>query len=141
MKLYLKTRTHEIEQTEQFLVWKTGSDGRKDAAASGVRTKIENMNQGMRTVEITIVRGKTRAEIRDLAAATHGGNYAGDPGEFYFDDRVARNCIRHNLTNYEELWSLCNRGDTGREAYKILRERVERLIDEAYPEFRMTTAC
>ncbi len=29
-----------------------------------------------------------------------------------------------------------NRGDTGRDAYEILRKRVDELIDEVYPQFK-----
>jgi hypothetical protein len=42
--------------------------------------------------------------------------------------RTARNCIRHNLTNYEQLWERINRGWTGAPAYQILRTRVEALL-------------
>lgn len=90
----------------------------------------------MEAVEITIIPGKSRDEIEALACATHGGNYQGDPGPFYFNNRVARNCILHNLTNYEELWSRTNRGRTGKGSYNILRKRVDDLIDEVYPEYR-----
>lgn len=84
---------------------------------------------------VRIIRGKSTDEIRSLARATHGGNYRGDPGPFVWSNRTARNCIRHNLTNYEALWSLCNRGYTGTTAYEVLRARVDDLVDEAYPQF------
>jgi len=86
-------------------------------------------------VELTITRGLSNGEIYELALSTHGGNYLGDPGEFYWSNRKARNSIRHCLTNYEAQWAKINRGFTGDEAYHILRERVDELVDEAYPQF------
>lgn len=108
---------------------------RSAAAAKAVQTRENNMIDEMVAAEITIVPGKTTEQILSLARATHGGNYRGDPGEFYWTNRTARNCIRHNLTNYEELWGICNRGETGRAAYEILRTRVDLLIAETYPQF------
>jgi hypothetical protein len=54
---------------------------------------------------------------------------------FYFCNRKARNAIRHSLTNYEEQWAKINRGVTGDLAYSILRDRVDELVLEAYPQF------
>jgi hypothetical protein len=67
--------------------------------------------------------------IYDLAQATQGGNYEDDSGVFYWSNRTARNCIRHCLTNYEVLWGLINRGDTGRLPYQALREPATASID------------
>jgi hypothetical protein len=54
---------------------------------------------------------------------------------FLWSNKKARNAIRHCRTNYEEQWAKINRGQTGEEAYNILRERVDELVDEAYPQF------
>lgn len=108
---------------------------RKASAEKATATRQANMAAAMMEAEIEIIRGKTAQQIRQLAIATHGGNYRGDPGPFVWNNRTARNCIRHNLTNYEQLWSICNRGYTGAEAYNILRARVDALVDEAYPQF------
>lgn len=135
MKLWLRTRVHRVEKTKLFLAWKEGVGGRRRAAAAAVATRTENMAERMRTVEITIERGLTDEQIHRLAERTHGGNYQGEPGPFSWSNRTARNCIRHNLTNYESLWNLCNRGETGAEAYEILRERVDELICDVYPQY------
>jgi len=136
MKFYLRERVHEIERTEHFRTWQAKSKSRKNAADKAVVTRMLNMKETVRKVELTIVRGKSDEEIYQLALATHGGNYKGDRiGEFRWSKQSARNCIRHNLTNYEDLWSLINRGETGAGAYQILRERIDALIDEAYPQF------
>jgi hypothetical protein len=135
MKFWLKTRVQRVEKTKRFLEWKSGAVARRVAANKGVMTKVINMEERINEVKITIIGGKSRDEIEALAVRTHGGNYQGDPGPFYFNNQVARNCIRHNLTNYEKLWKLINRGETGEGAYHILRERVDQLIDEVYPEF------
>lgn len=135
MKFYLRTRVHRIETTKKFLTWKQGSGSRRAAAHAGVATREHNMQALMGKVEITIVRGKTTEQIRQLAVQTHGGNYQGDPGEFVWNNRTAINCIRHNLTNYEHHWRQINRGDTGKLAYQVLRDRVDDLIQEAYPQF------
>jgi hypothetical protein len=108
---------------------------RAAAAAKGVSTRVTNMLRAMEEAELTIVRGKTNEEIRDLARMTHGGSYRGDPGEFIWSNRKARNTIRHCLTNYEQQWGRINRGWTGAEAYNILRNRADALVDEAYPQY------
>lgn len=112
-----------------------GYSARRLAALQAVETKTDRMEEQMGTVKITIVEGKSKDEIRHLAQSTHGGNYRGEVGEFRWSNRAARNCIRHNLTNYEELWDLCNRGETGEPAFRVLRERVDELIATKYPEF------
>ncbi len=135
MKFWLKLRVHRTEKTKRFLAWKAGVPDRKAAAERAVATRISTMENEMETVEITIRRGLTDKQICDLAAGTHGGNYEGETGEFRWSNRTARNCIRHNLTNYEHLWKRFNRGETGRSAYEILRKRVDALIDQVYPQF------
>jgi hypothetical protein len=89
----------------------------------------------MTTVELTIVCGTTEEDIRELALLTHGGNYQGDPGPFFWSHTKAINTIRHCLTNYEQQWQKKNRGNTGAKAYNILRKRVDDLVEEAYPQF------
>lgn len=135
MKLWLRSRVHRVERTKGFLAWREGVARRKQAAQKAVATRENNMVRQMEEAEITIVRGRTRDEIYKLALTTRGGNYQGEPGPFVWSNRTARNCIRHNLTNYESLWRLCNRGKTGELAYDILRDRVDALIDEVYPEY------
>lgn len=114
------------------------AERRSQAAAKAVATRLANMIELMRTVELTIVRGLTKEQIYDLALKTHGGNYLGDPGPFNFSPRKARAAIRHNLTNYEAQWRKINRGKTGEAAYRILRQRIDALVDEAYPQFAET---
>lgn len=135
MKFWLIARVNRAEKTKRFLEWKAGAESRKNRSARGVSTRVNNISEGMRNATLTIERGLSKNQIYDLAIRTHGGNYAGNPGEFVWSNRTARNCIRHNLTNYEELWALTNRGSTGRLAYEELRSRVDKLIGEAYPEY------
>ena len=135
MKLWLETRVRRVEKTKGYRSWQEGANARKQAAHLGVETRVDNMVENMGSVAITIKRGLTTEQVWDLAKRTHGGNYEGEPGPFCRSNRTARNCIRHCLTNYERLWAVCNRGETGREAYEVLRERVDDLIDEAYPQF------
>lgn len=137
MKFWLKNRVTRVKKTKTFLTWREGLDARKDRSTKAVGTRILNMVEAMKNAKITITAGLSDADIHKLAIATHGGNYQGDPGGFHWCNRTARNCIRHNLSNYEELWRLCNRGHTGHEAYEILRERVDALIDETYPRYTM----
>ncbi len=108
---------------------------RQAAAVKAIETRIRNMEDAMENVELTIVSGLTDEEIRDLAISTHGGNYQGKVGEFIWSNRTARNTIRHALTNYEAQWARINRGTTGEEAYEILRERVDDLVNKTYPQF------
>jgi hypothetical protein len=106
------------------------------SAERAVETRVDNMIEAMKTAELTIGRGRTPRQIYELARATHGGNYQGQPREFNWHNGTARNCIRHNLTDYESLWRRINRGGTGSAAYGILRARIDKLVDEAYPEYR-----
>jgi hypothetical protein len=108
---------------------------RAEAAQRAVTTRRQHMEQAMRNVSLTITRGWTPGQVLSLAISTHGGNYQGDLGPFRWSNRAARNAIRHNLTNYERLWSRINRGYTGEAAYEILRSRVDALVAEAYPEY------
>jgi len=108
---------------------------RSEAAAKGVETRIANMEEAARTCELWIQEGLSDDDVYPLAQATHGGNYRGKPGEFNWCFRTARNCIRHNLTNYEHLWGLINRGDTAQNAYDILRHRVDALVNATYPRY------
>ena len=135
MRLYALSRVEAIEATEAFAAECATAERRRKAFAKAVITRSINMDAAMEAAEIKIVAGKTCEQIRDLAIQTHGGNYMSDPGPFYFDNRVAVNCIRHNLTNYESLWQSCNRGRTGETAYQILRKRVDERIRETYPEY------
>ena len=136
MKFWLKSRVYRVEKTKRFLAWRAGTENRKAAAREAVMTRIFRMEEGMESAEITIQRGWTDEQIYEIAVRTHGGNFMGDPGEFHWSKRTVRTCIRHNLTNYERLWKQINRGETGESAYQILRERVDELVDEAYPQFQ-----
>jgi hypothetical protein len=110
---------------------------REQAALKAKSTRRENLLKWAETVELTIVVGMSNKQIFDLASDTHGGNYEGKhKGEFYWSNRAARNCVRHCLTNYEQLWSHINRGETCSEAYAILRSRVDAFVDDEYPQFR-----
>ena len=40
-----------------------------------------------------------------------------------------------NLTNYEELLGLINRGPTADGGYRILRDRVNAVVLATYPQF------
>jgi hypothetical protein len=108
---------------------------RSQAARKGVTTRIVNMVEAVETAELKITSGWTDQQIYESALNTHGGNYLGDPGEFIWSNKKARNTIRHCLTNYEALWRLVNRGPTAECAYSILRDRVDALVEETYPQF------
>lgn len=108
---------------------------RSETAQKAAETRIARMEQAVEEARLTIIAGKTNAEIYQLALHTHGGNYMGSPGEFVWSNRKARNTIRHNLTNYEDLWKLINRGPTAEIAYQILRARADALVEETYPQF------
>lgn len=112
------------------------AEKRSNAAKRAVRSRVANMVERMKCAPLTITSGKTDDEIHALALHSHGGNYAGDPGPFHWNNHTARNAIRHCLTNYEALWTLCNRGATGSEAYDVLRARIDALVDETYPQFK-----
>jgi hypothetical protein len=116
-----------------WILWRSRLTARASKAA--IETRKANMQQAMQSAELTIKRGLSNEEIHDLARSSHGGNYQGNPGCFYWSNRAARNAIRHRLTNYESLWEKINRGGTGAGAYVILKGRVETLVDEAYPHF------
>ena len=108
---------------------------RSQTAAKSTRIRIANMRKALEEADLTIERGKTSTEIFALAVSTHGGNCRGDPGEFVWSNRTARNTIRHVLTNYKAQWNKINRGLTGKPAYSILRNRADALVEEAYPQY------
>jgi hypothetical protein len=135
MKMYLSNRIAKVEGTAAFQAALAVAQNRQASAFAATRTRADNMAERMYNAKLKIVKGWTYDQIYQLAIRTHGGNYEGDPGEFVWDNRKAQAVIRPNLTNYEALWQLCNRGETGREAYEILRQRIDDLIDEAYPQF------
>jgi hypothetical protein len=129
-------RDRHLFASEQVIAINPNEAERRSIAANlAVKARIANMKRRMREAELTIARGKTSHEVYRLALMSHGGNDQGDPGEFHSTNRKARNAIGHCLTNYESLWAIANRGDTGEGAYLILRNRIDALVDEAYPQF------
>ena len=110
-------------------------ESRKAAAIKANQTRVENIRKLVSEIVPTIRRNLTDSEIEQLARDTHGGNYDGDPGPFRFSSRVARNCIRHQRTNYEAVLAKINRGDSCIEIYAVIKERFDELVEEAYPQF------
>ena len=110
-------------------------EARKAAAIKASQTRVENIRKIVNEIVPTIRRNLTDSEIEQLARCTHGGNYDGNPGPFRFSSRVARNCIRHQLTNYEAVLAKINRGDSCKEIYTEIKERFDKLVEEAYPQF------
>ena len=139
MRLWLKARISRIEKTRRFLAWQIGAEDRKGSAVDGVQTRQSHMEEQVSEAEITIDPGWSEERLKALSLSTHGGNYEGEPrGEWHWNNRTARNTIRHCLTNYEDLWKLINRGKTSEPAYRLLSEKVEALIDATYPKYRGT---
>jgi hypothetical protein len=126
---------HLFSQEQVVAINANEAKRRSEAARKAVATRIEHMEQAIEEAELTIVARKSNEEIYELAIHSHGGNYQGDPGEFRWSNRKARDTIRHRLTNYESLWGLINRGPTAEFAYQILRDRVDALVAETYPQF------
>jgi len=139
INIYRAARVNAAEQSDEFARLLAEAAPRKAAAAKAVDTKMQNMVEHIKTAKLEIIPNKTDSEIHDLAYLTHGGRYQGKLGEFRWSNHVARNCIRHNLTNYEELWDLINRGYTGQKAYDILRKRIDALVDKTYPRYADAT--
>jgi hypothetical protein len=139
-KLWLKERVHQIEETAPFKAWKTKLGARAQLAKRGVSSRVESMIAVMGKVEIEIDSDWRTDQIRKAAQAEYLTRQIdrGYTTEFFWSKRAARNFIRRRLTNYEALWSLCNRGETGGPAYAILRSRVDALINEVYPQFAET---
>lgn len=135
MKYWQKARVTKIERTKAFKLWKDGLEKRKASAKKGVATRMANMEDKVETAKLTIIPGKSNAEILRQATKSHGGNYAGDPGAFQWSNRTAINTIRHCYTNYESMWSDINRGETGADAYETLRLRIDCLVRDTYPRF------
>ncbi len=87
----------------------------------------------MQTAKLTVQRGVPDSDIYHLAQDSRQEFDA--HGAFHWNNRVARNTVRHCLTNYEELWWKLNPGAPGITAYNTLRTRVDKLVDETYPQF------
>jgi hypothetical protein len=89
------------------------------------------MEDYVRVVKLTIVPGKTEDEIHGLAQGTLGKHLA-----LTWSNQAAINCIRHKLTNYEEIyWYIKNRWGGGYAVYAILRRRIDDLVETEYPQF------
>lgn len=139
MRLYQADRVETAERSTDVQAAFAKAESRREAAAKAVATRAANITEACEQAEIE-VRVLSYDELKELSLDTHGGNYEGEPGEWYWSLWTARNCARHCCTNYEALWSETNRGETGREGYEVLRERADAAIDEAYPWLRSEEA-
>jgi hypothetical protein len=113
-----------------------GVQGNKQTVIRWIPSKTERMQKEheMEKAELTIQRGLTNDAIYNLARDSWQDRNPN--ATFFWSNHVARNAIRHCLTNYESQWFKINPlGPPGIGAYNILRTRVDRLCDEAYPQF------
>jgi hypothetical protein len=132
---YLVERVEAVKASSEFAALIAKSEARKATAPKALATRIANMEHFVRMAEITIVPDKATHEIERLAIHMHVANHAVSPRRFHWNNRVARDCIRHTLTNYESLWAHIERGCPGQRAYEILRARVDWLVAKTYPQF------
>jgi hypothetical protein len=147
--LYDKNKVTEAENDPDFITLKNKKlkekKNRQAGSKKAMQTKINIATEWAKNVVINI-------EIKDLQVLSDEAmeNYnshheaAIDSGrkqeieyldyKSSFGSRVIRNYLRHCCSDYE-LYISINYGKTGvNEAYDIIRERIEKCIDNIYPE-------
>lgn len=147
MVLCAVERVEAAEATDAFserLAKAQASHGKRSAAARRVADdKREAAREWARTVDIrTDWPWNKREAIRDgvehweLKREARGEFVSGQDADDTTKRRWARNYLRHCCTNYDsEIHRLF--GMVGRdEAYNIIRERIESMIDERFPGLR-----
>jgi hypothetical protein len=107
-----------------------GVQGNKQTVIRWIPSKAERMQKEheMEKAELTIQRGLSNDAIYNLALDSWPDT---NNTAFFWCNRVARNTIRHCLTNYDKI----DPGAAVIGAYSVLRTRVDRLCDEAYPQY------
>ena len=141
VKLYLQSRVEQIENSNEFKVSLEKTLMRKESAAKAVKTKIAKIKQYISTVVIEVP-FLGEKELTEKACVHYDERNefnpqiygrAADSNDIEFLNRITRNYLRHMLTRYDvELGEIA--GKTGNEeAYQLLREKVNKAIEEKYP--------
>ncbi|GEM_PF-1862292 len=139
MRLWRAERVAAVSSSQEVQEALLKAKKNRERGLKGAETRARNIADVCRQAEVKVV-VLPYQRVKELSAATHGGNYMGDPGPWTWSYRAALNCVRHCCTNYEALWQLTNRGSTGEDGYWVLRDRVDTAIEDAYPWLRTEAA-
>src|SRR3990167_371939 len=146
MKLYLKTRVEEIEQTKAFQEFQIGNEARKNGSKKSIETKKNKLLKEICDWKIHL-KYKDIRDIRKNAIYSYNkfkgemveefGNYDFTPAttdsDSVFLNRVIVNYLRHNLSNYDSKLDDIF-GKVGKsEAYRIINTKIYAKIAEVYP--------
>lgn len=146
MKLFLLKRIEDLEKTEQFKELQSKSESRKAGAKKAVETKTAKLYRYVETVPIEI-KYIPEPELTQTAIISYNqwqanrpsvlnGNrdytVASENSDKEFLDRIRKNYIRHNLTNYDDVLAEI-KGKIGiSEVYHILKKKVMDRIDNEW---------
>ncbi len=148
MKLYLIRRVEEIEKTEGFIDFKSKSLHRTTRAKKAVKTKRDRLIEQVKEWKIDLKRENLQTITNEAIVhynkrkeciafeKLHGCDFtpASSQSDRIFLRRIITNYLRHQLSNYEEqLERIFGKVGT-REAYKIVRGKINKKIFEVYPE-------
>lgn len=133
---YSDERVLTAESTPEFAGWRAGCAARSERAKRTAERRRAEVLEYARTVPLSvpeiplkILQGNAlESYYSDPRSECGGGN---DP---LFIGRITANYIRHELTSYDAIIvEMAARPGTD-DAYEILRDRVDDLIAERYPD-------
>lgn len=149
MRLYLKARVEEAEETEKFIEFLESGKKRKTGSRKAVETKKQRLLKEVGSWDIEIqkeddIQGKVISsynEFKEEMLFERGHEYtpASRNSSKDFLNRITVNYIRHNLSEYDNKLDVLF-GRVGKtEAYRLLNKKIHAKIAEIYP--RLSEEC
>lgn len=139
-RLYLEDRVLAIESTPEWQEAKARSDKRKISSAKATATKTEKLlSEYIPRLQVDQALSKLPLEnIQEYAIESYNewnwgnGRRADKCSDKDFLERITKNFIRHELTNYDELLEDVQ-GKTGKNKfYDIIRSKISDAIFERF---------
>ena len=139
-QLYWEDRVIAAESSDAFRERLALAGKRRTQAQKAAAGRAENLRKWARTVDIEW-QNPPRDTERALETGLHHwqrrSRHSRSDGKDADSDtrkRWARNYIRHRCMKYEALLDETSTKPGVREAYAIIRDRCDEMIDERYPE-------
>jgi hypothetical protein len=146
MRLYLRERVEEIEQTEEFREARAKAEPRRQAAGRGVMTKKERLEQYLKAliIEVPLLEDNElsrracehyneRQRLLEDAGRRFSDLPATPDSDESFLRRIAVNYLRHALTRYEDELARIAGRTSAAEPRLELSKKVYDAIAAAYP--------
>lgn len=148
IKLYLKERVEQLEDTEQFKIWFEKSGIRKQAAKNAADVKRKSLLEEAKTWKVKL-KSIPLKKLYELAVDSHNDwscftdnfDNVTSVSELLKENpetlnRLAVNYLRHECSSYEHRLDN-NRGKVGvDEAYYIIKTKVLQQIAKQYPQLK-----